>query len=155
MPLTAEEQQRANELDNLLGIFKDALQRDHKRKCDEMDEIIKKFKATSALGDEDIRNMLKRLADAVGTKVATEAAGMYRTKCRASNAQTYSGSASSSATAPSSASSSNDTEDGEVACVGERTVAQRNEEGFANAIVLDEDDGDKLVDVRVLPPKGM
>ena len=44
------------------------------------------------------------------------------------------------------------TDDPEVVCVGERTVEQRNKEGFANAIVLDEDE---LLTVRVLPPKGM
>jgi hypothetical protein len=162
MPLTAGQKHK---VDTLLSIVKDALECEHKRKCDEMDAVVKKFKAAPAFDLPEApafdlpeaRNVMKCFAAIVGVKVVEGAVASIKAS-NLSNA--FSASASASASSASSSrttapSSSDATDDAEVLCLGERTAEQKNAEGFANAITLDEDDEDKLVNVRVLPPKGM
>jgi len=134
---------------SLVKHFNDALERDHKRKCDEVDKILKKFKESPLSRPEDANDMFKRIFTVVGDEVAKEGCKGVRPEIAARRAKWASFSASSSsASAPSSAAaadssstaaSSSVTDDNEIACVGERTVEERNKEGFANAIVIDED----------------
>ena len=145
MPLTPAQEANVREL---FSMFKDAFQRDHKRKCDAIDAMMNNF-VESYPGDSKevkIKRLKKRLKSILGSELVDEVSLDRRTKLRASRAQASSSASSSthSNSAPSASSSSsassNVTEDDEVICTGERTVEERNREGFANAIVLDEDE---------------
>jgi hypothetical protein len=135
--------------------FKEAFELDHERKCDAFDKMVKDFTESDA---SSFRDALKRIQTIIGKEPFHEVSKKLKAALNARRAQASSSSSSSSVTTDSSTassstvSSSNVVDDGEVVCVGERTVEQKNKEGFANAIVLDEDE---YVTVRVLPPKGM
>lgn len=143
----------------LLSMFKDVMEREHKRKCDAIDAAADNFMQSHPRNAKEAANIIKRLKPMIGDEVVAEVMRDVIALKNALKAQAASSASSSthSNSAPSASSSStassNVTEDGDVVCTGERTVEQRNEEGFANAIVLDEDD--QLLTVRVLKPKGM
>lgn len=156
MPLTPSQKINARKL---FSMFKDAFECDHKRKCDAFDAAVNNFMESHPANSKEVANAIKRLKPMIGGEVVEEVLRDVIALNRARRAQAASSASSSthSNSAPSASSSStapsNVTEDGDVVCTGERTVEQRNEEGFANAIVLDEDD--QLLTVRVLKPKGM
>ena len=102
--------------------------------------------AKPIFGGEVVEEVMR---DVIGLNRARKA---QASSSASSSTHSTSGPSASSSSASSSSASSNITEDGEVVCTGERTVEDRNREGFANAIVLDEEE---LLTVRVLKPKGM
>ena len=154
MPLTPPQIMNAREL---FSMFKDGMEREHKRKCDAFDAAVNNFMESHPRNTKEAANLIKRLKPMIGDEVMAEVMrdviAMNRArKAQASSSASSSTHSNSGPSASSSSASSNVTEDGEVVCTGERTVEERNREGFANAIVLDEDE---LLTVRVLKPKGM
>ena len=142
MPLTPTEKENARKM---FSMYKDAFERDHKRKCDAFDAMVNNFLESPTEGTNEAVKVLKRLEPILGDKLMKEVTLDMRTKIRARiQASSSASSSTHSNSAPSASSSStaasNVTEDGDIVCTGERTVEQRNEEGFANAIVLDEDE---------------
>ena len=151
MPLTPPQIMNVREL---FSMFKDGMEREHKRKCDAFDAAVNNFMKSHPRNTKEAANVIKRLKPMIGDEVVAEVMRDVIAMNRARKAQASSSASSSthSNSGPSASASSNVTEDGEVVCTGERTVEDRNREGFANAIVLDEDE---LLTVRVLKPKGM
>lgn len=153
-PLTPPQMMNVREL---FSMFKDAMEREHKRKCDAFDAAVNNFMKSHFRNTKEAANVIKRLKPMIGDEVVAEVMrdviAMNRArKAQASSSASSSTHSNSGPSASSSSASSNVTEDGEVVCTGERTVEERNREGFANAIVLDENE---LLTVRVLKPKGM
>lgn len=156
MPLTPSQEINARKL---FSMIKDAFERDHKRKCDAFDAMVKNFVESHPRDSKEAVNVIKRLKPILGNEVMHEVLWDIRAelhhRAQASSSASSSTHSTSGSSASSSTASSNVTEAGDVVCTGERTVEQRNEEGFANAIVLDEDDELQFLTVRVLKPKGM
>lgn len=156
MPLTPLQIMHVREL---FSMFKDGMEREHKRKCDAFDAAVNNFMKSHPRNTQEAANVIKRLKPMIGDEVVAEvmrdviAMNRARKASSSASSSTHSNSGpSASSSSASSSSASNVTEDGEVVCTGERTVEDRNREGFANAIVLDEEE---LLTVRVLKPKGM
>ena len=137
-------------MDMILCIYKDGLMRDHKRKCDDMDDIVAEFAAQvekNGVDKKQVATMSKRLRHVAGPRVTNEielklkALYAFNSFDSPSVSSSVSSSASASASASSSSSSSSALSvvaaDSEVVCTGECTLEQRNKEGFANAIVVD------------------
>lgn len=154
MPLTPPQIMNARKM---FSKYKDAFDREHKRKCDAFDAMVKNFLESPDSTPQGAAKVLKRLQPLLGNEVVHEVtwdirAELHHRRTQALSSASSSTHSNSGPSASSSSASSNVTEDGEVVCTGERTVEERNKEGFANAIVLDEDE---LLTVRVLKPKGM
>lgn len=141
--VTYEELRAQNKIRRL---FKDALERDMTRKCD---KIYAAAMMSSEL--ENFKHLQAIAGDHVGKDVlATIKASFDKKKRR----EAASSSTSRSSTSSGTSSASTNENDEEVHCVGERTLAQRNAEGFANAIELEDNEEElELLRVHVLPPK--
>ena len=140
-------------------MFKESLEQDKKRKCDKIDELMSKFTASpNSLPHPQV--LVKHLEDVAGDHVAKDVLAAvqatvdnHKKRKQEKAASSVSTSSTSPNTSSATATSSVTTDQGEdVLCMGERTLAQRNAEGFANAIELEDDEKDDEK-VHVLPPK--
>lgn len=151
MPLTPTEEANVRKW---LSQYKDVFERDHKRKCDAIDAIVKDF-IESPTTKEAVK-VERRLKSILGDELVKEVTMEIRARRVQASSSASSSTHSNSGPSAFSSSASSVTEDGEVVCIGERTVEDRNREGFANAIVLDEDeneeeDDDQLDAITDLP----